>query len=478
MRYLLCLIIIFVTLQVQAQEQRHHTSPATEVRAAWLTTNWRLDWPKSQSVEAQKNELREILDELQQLKFNVILFQARAQGKVFYRSTLEKPSPYFNSSNGFDPLAFAIAECHIRGMECHAWITTFPVESIRRSKRGAILEKRPSFYKQDRAHWFMDPGRPETKNHLVLIAKEITTNYDVDGIHLDYIRYPDDARKFRDQDTYQKYGNGKPKDQWRRDNVTNIVYAIYDAVKATKPWVQVSSAPIGKYKPLNNYDWTGYETVHQDAKRWIAEGKHDILFPMLYFEGNDFYPYIEEWNREKNRPIVPGLAVYKLEESEKNWSLSLLEDQLQFIREKQTDGQAFFRTEQLVKNKKGIKSSIELFYKHPAKLPPMTWLKNSQPLQPQNLRVTKDEKGYLNIEWTAPSDDERYTYNIYWGTKDALESENASKLLVANLRKNSYSFPANVGEYGLYYFVTASDRYHIESESAESVFFVHSAEIH
>lgn len=476
MRYFFCLFSLLVVLYTQAQQ--HSTSPAIEIRAAWLTTNWRLDWPKTQSVEDQKKELRQILDELQRLKFNVVLFQTRAQGKVFYRSMLEKSSPYFNSSNGFDPLAFAIAECHTRGMECHAWITTFPVENIRRSKKGAILEKRPSFYKTNKNQWFMDPGRPETKDYLVLIAKEITTNYDIDGIHLDYIRYPDDARKFKDQDTYQQYGKGHPKDQWRRDNVTSIVYAIYDTIKAIKPWVQLSSAPIGKYKPLNSYDWTAYEAVHQEAKLWIEDGKHDILFPMLYFEGNDFYPYIDEWNNEKNRPIVPGLAVYKLEETEKNWSASLLEDQLQFIRNKKTDGQAFFRTEQIIKNKKGIKNSIEQFYEYPAKLHPMTWINNTQPHHPQDLRVTKDKDGILNIEWNAPDNTQPYTYNVYWGIKNSLESEDASKLLVANLRDNRYSFPAKVGEYGLFYFVTASDRYHNESESATSVFFVHSTQIH
>lgn len=472
MKYLACFALLLFSLSCYGQQVT--TNPAIEIRAAWLTTNWALDWPKGKTVESQKKELLDILDELQKQKFNVVLFQARAQGKVFYKSMLEQSSPFFNNSKGFDPLAFAIEACHARGMECHAWITTFPVERIRRSRRGAILEKRPNFYKQDKNHWFLDPGRPETKDHLVLIAKEIVSNYDVDGLHLDYIRYPDDAKKFLDNDTYKKYGQGKPKDQWRRDNVSNIVFAIYDAVKSIKNWVQVSSAPIGKYKPLNGYDWTAYGSVHQDAKLWMYAGKHDLLFPMLYFDGNDFYPYVEEWIIDKERPIIPGLAVYKLEESEKDWPLDAIAKQMQFIRSKKTDGQAFFRTEQVIKNKKGLKNTIQQYYKYPAKLPPLTWLENKIPIPPKNLRVTKGEDGKLNMTWEAPTTDQRYTYNIYWGTRDQLEHNDPSKLIKVNTLQNNYSFPIEMGEYGLYYFVTASDRYHNESESAESVFFVHS----
>lgn len=477
MRYLLGLFFLLFCLN--SYSQQNMANPATEVRAVWLTTNWQLDWPKGKTVDEQKAELEDIFDELQRQRFNVVLFQVRAQGKVFYKSTVEGASPYYNSSNGFDPLAFAIEACHARDLECHAWITTFPVERIRRSKRGAILEKKPAFYKTDKNHWFLDPGRPETKDRLVLIAKEIVTNYDVDGIHLDYIRYPDDAKKFNDTDTYRRYGQGKPKDQWRRDNVSNIVFAIYDTVKAIKKWVQVSSAPIGKYKPVNSYDWTAYESVHQDAKLWTKAGKHDLLFPMMYFDGKDFYPYVEGWVAEKNnRPVVPGLALYKLEESEKNWSVDEIKKQISFIRDKRTDGQAFFRAEQIMKNKKDVKDAILPFYQYPAKLPPLTWLANRQPQQPQNFRVTKDENGILNMEWDAPTDDRRYTYNIYWGAIDQVESDNSSRILAANLHKNSYAFPASVGEFGYYYFVTASDRYHNESDPAESVYFVHSKNVY
>lgn len=451
--------------------------PATEIRAVWLTTNWALDWPKKgKSVEDQKKELLHIFDELEKDMFNVVLFQVRAQGKVFYKSHLEGMSPFFNNGSNFDPLAFAIEAAHERNMECHAWITTFPAEKAKMSARGTVLEKKADFYKLASTNWFLDPGRPETRERLKVIVKEIVTKYDVDGLHLDYIRYPDNPKVFNDRDTYRTYGKGQEINQWRRDNVTRIVYDIYDTVKATKNWVQVSSAPVGKYKAIKKYDgWTAYESVLQDAGLWMREGKQDILFPMMYSKGNDFYPYVDEWLATSNdRYIVPGLGAYQMEPNELNWDIKEISEQMNFTRTKNVKGQAYFRVGQVLNNTKGIRNHIQNLYKHPAKLPPLTWLSEEKPEEPIQLEVIKNDKGEVTLNWQAPNKDHRYTYNIYFSNTDLLDPNWAEAILVANLHKNTYSFAASVGEYGFYYFVTASDRYHNESQPAESVFFVHS----
>ena len=469
-RFCITLCLLFSSLCFFAQD------PAVEVRAAWLTTNWQLDWPrKGKSVAEQKKEMEQILDELQKQHFNLVLFQVRAQGKTFYRSLVEERSPYFNGTDGFDPLACAIEACHDRGMECHAWIPAFPMEQIKLSKRGKILEKRPDHYKRSGNSWFLDPGRSETRTRLVLLTREIVTKYDVDGVHLDYIRYSD-SKSFKDDDTYRLYGKGQDKAQWRRDNVTRIVSEIYDEVKSNKNWVQVSSSPIGKYKPIKQGDgWTAYETVFQDAGHWMQSGKHDMIFPMMYYSGDDFYPYVEKWVEVANgRPVVPGLGVYRLEEKEGDWSQQEIDDQIRFTRENHIAGQAYFRVGQIMDDKKGLKNTIDKFYKYPAKLPALTWLSDSIPNNPTDFKVFKDEEGLLQLQWEAPDDKGRYSYNIYYANVDSLNKNKGEDLLVANLRDKSYSFEPAVGEFGVYYFVTASDRYHNESESALSVFFVHS----
>ena len=111
-------------------------SPKHEVRAAWITTAYGLDWPHTKASSAtgirrQQEELLEILDRLKEAHFNTVLFQTRTRGDVLYPSEIE---PYneiltgrLNGTPGYDPLAFAVEECHKRGMECHAWIVSIPL---------------------------------------------------------------------------------------------------------------------------------------------------------------------------------------------------------------------------------------------------------------------------------------------------------------------------------------------------------------
>jgi len=479
MKFFKLLVLLFLHVQLFAQ------SPAVEVRAAWITTNWGLDWPtQGTSVQAQKDELRKILDQLKDNNFNTILFQTRAQGSVFYRSRIEPLSPYFNHADNFDPLAFAIDECHKRGMECHAWLVTYTMERAKvkytgkgKRRKAVVTEKKPDYYKLVNNVWYLDPGRPETKNRISSIVKEIVSNYDVDGIHFDYIRYPSNTRKFPDEDTYKKYGNGKSLYDWRRDNITQLVTEIYDDVKAKKRWVQVSSSPLGRYKVLPeispNDGWTALETVFQDAGHWMKSGKHDLVFPMMYYRGKNFYPFLDDWVTNSNgRTIVPGLGVYQMDEQD--WPLQDILDQINYTRANKVKGQAFFRTGNILKNLKGIKDSIPVYYSLPAKLPPLTWLDNEAPNSPIDLRIYKDDNGKLNIEWDTPDNTEGLTYNVYASATEDFDKEDPNFLLETGIRSNTYSFPVSTGDFGFYYFVTASDRYHNESVVCFPGYFIHS----
>lgn len=460
--------------------------PATEVRAVWLTTNWGIDWPtQGATVKTQKEELKKILDRLEAENFNTILFQTRAQGGVFYRSNIEPLSPYFNHSENFDPLAFAVEECHNRGMECHAWITTYPMERVeyQNAKKGkkrqvSIINNKPDYYKPVGDRWYLDPGRPESIRRIVSVVQEIVSNYDVDGVHFDYIRYPNNDRKFPDEDTYLKYGNGADLYQWRRDNITKLVTEAYDLVKSTKPWVQISSSPLGRYKVLPevsvNDGWTAYETVFQDAGYWMKSGKHDLVFPMMYYREQYFYPFLKDWIANSNgRIVVPGLGVYQMDE--KNWSLKDILDQMKYVRSNKLQGAAYFRAGSLLNNLKGVKDSVHAYYPTLAKLPSLKWLDNIAPNSPLNLELSKDKNGLLNFKWNAPTTSEGFTYTIYVSHSEDIDMNDANNILATGLRKNEYSFLAREGEFGAYYAVTASDRFHNESVICFPAFFSHSS---
>lgn len=179
---------------------------------------------------------------------------------MIYPSAIETFAESLTGSTGgnpgYDPLAFAIGECHKRGMELHAWIVTIPAGNTRQVQlqgRSSVVRKNRTICKLYKGNWYLDPGNPGTKEYLSCIVKEITSRYDIDGIHFDYIRYPEQADNFPDKDTYRKYGKGKELKQWRRDNITDIVHRLYTDIKTIKPWVKVSSSPIGKYRDTNRY---------------------------------------------------------------------------------------------------------------------------------------------------------------------------------------------------------------------------------
>ncbi len=103
-----------------------------------LTALYGLDWPRTravspQSIRKQKEELVDILDKLKAANFNTVLFQTRTRGDVLYPSSIEPFNSILTGKSdgnpGYDPLAFAIEECHKRGMECHAWMVTIRWET-------------------------------------------------------------------------------------------------------------------------------------------------------------------------------------------------------------------------------------------------------------------------------------------------------------------------------------------------------------
>ena len=359
------------------------SEPKYELRGVWLTTNHRLDWPTvnattAHSRERQKEELRGMLDQLQEVNINTVFFQVRARGDVFYASAVEPWSIFltgeYGKNPGYDPLAFAIEECHKRGMECHAWVVTLPVgevKQVRRMGSRSVVKKRPQICIQYRNEWYLDPSQPETAAYLRLIVNEIVNGYDVDGIHFDYIRYPEEAQGFPDTRTYKKYGGGKSLAEWRTENITHIQETLYNEAKRINPRVLVSVSPLGKYQRLPQYPqigWTGIESVHQDAGKWLRDGKCDFVVPMMYYLHEHFFPFVDNWTAQRGEGFVaPGIGLYRLGEPE--WSINDITDQIDYGRFHNMRGNTFFRCMNLLSNHEFYRLLKEEYYRYPALVP-------------------------------------------------------------------------------------------------------------
>lgn len=435
--------------------------PKYEVRAVWLTTIGGIDWPHSyagsaRSIERQKDELRDILDRLQRANINTVLLQTRIRATTIYPSAYEpwdgclsgKPG----KSPGYDALKFAIDECHRRGMELHAWIVAIPVGKWNGAGCVRLRKRHPGLVRKIGDEGYLDPEKPQTAEYLADLCAEITGNYDIDGIHLDYIRY---------HETWPM----KVSRRQGRTNITNIVRAISRRVKSIKPWVKMSCSPIGKYKDLSrfsSYGWNAYERVCQDAQAWLRDRLMDELFPMMYFRGNQFYPFALDWNEHSyGRIVAPGLGIYFMSPREKDWPLADITREMLTLRHYGM-GHAFFRSKFFTDNVKGIYDfTAQSFNQYPALIPPMTWQSSARPSAPSGLSRRTQEDNVELLSWTpVDKDTTRIMYNVYSSREYPVNTDDARNLTVVRLRKSSLIIPHDPTRH---YAVTATDRYGNES---------------
>ncbi len=298
-----------------------------EFRATWVITWEHISAGKP--AEQNKALVRKILDNHQKANMNAVLWQCRQSGTAYYNSSYEPWGYYAGYGNpGYDPLAYAVEEGHKRGMEVHAWFNVFQASS---TQPGAPAAVHPEWICRDRdgnpmtSSICLSPGLDAVREYTIKVAMEIVRNYDIDGLHLDYIRWneysspmislkkPGAEESLLDgmiteaqlealhenassrylYDIEHPYSAGVPQgfsswEEWWRWSVTEFVRTLHDSIQTIKPWVRLSAAALGRY---NWGPWQGYGDVYQDAALWFNEGYVDQLAPMHYHwtSGQGFY---------------------------------------------------------------------------------------------------------------------------------------------------------------------------------------------
>ena len=465
---------------------QYAASPKHEYRAVWLATIKNLDWPRTlvacpQDIALQQKELTVIMDSLQAAGINTVMLQTRIRGNVIYPSAIEPFSGVFTGteglSPGYDPLAFAINEAHSRGMQLHAWIVSMPVgndEQVAAQGKLSLPSRMRALCTHYKEAWYMEPGNPAVAPYLASLVSEVVANYDVDGIHLDYIRYPDFTDGYPDAALHRRHGGGRSLAEWRRGNITEVVKAVYAAVKEVKPWVRVSSAPLGKYDTLtryNSYGWDAYNAVFQEAQEWLRDGVMDALFPMLYYKGNHFYPFVRDWcENSYGRHVVPGLGIYRLQAEYGGWEPLEIERQMRTSRSAGAHGVMMFRTSHLLGNAGGAYDVYTEVYKGKALVPPMPWY-GTKPSSPQ-LQNSRRENHTVEISWNsveAMDNHPAVRYNVYMALDSAVDISDVRNLVSVEQCETSFIWrcrtysPVTVA-------VTAVDAYGVESEPMVVVF--------
>lgn len=417
-----------------------------EMRAVWLTTAYGLDWPKIKAdtpngIRRQKEELERILDRLVSDGYNTVFFQARLSGNTAYHSTSEPFSRVFTTAGErpeYDPLEFAIEACHRRRMKIHAWLVTYPLTSTRQ-RPHPIVQKNPAWAILHEGGRHLDPGNPEVRAYIAELSADIARRYKVDGLHYDYFRYPENADKFNDKRSYDKYGSGIDRTTWRRQNLTKQLEEIQRAIRPIRPALQISVAPLGKLRQIPTlgkpHGWTAYESVYQDVETWAQNALVDFVVPMMYYKDHLYEPFLIDWQNTVGKyiPIIAGLAPYRVDPSEKYpWAPITIAEQIKIARRHGAAGISMFREGNIGERAPRVRTLIQHEFRLPAVQPVLTRGLAHKPNAPQNLRLSVSGQ-QLTLRWEMPQPIPSGTTYRVWATTTHESGAREALLLVDGL---------------------------------------------
>ncbi|MEO1378123.1 MAG: family 10 glycosylhydrolase [Cyanobacteria bacterium J06635_10] len=403
-----------------------------EFRGAWVASVWNNDWPSSMglSVRRQKAEFIQLLDKLQQLNFNALILQVRSEGDALYASEYEPWSAWLTGiqgkAPGYDPLEFAIAECHKRNIELHAWFNPYRASTSFDNVTNVaphIAVTNPEVVYPWGTQLWMDPGAKVVQDRIYNVIMDVVQRYDVDGIHLDdyFYPYPISDRSFPDSETYAAYqddGGTLSLSDWRRDNVNKIIERLWQGINSAKSHVKFGVSPFGIYRagePAGIKGLDAYAVLYADAKKWLQQGWLDYITPQLYWPIDQIaqsYPVLLEWWTSINsnrRHIYTGNTLERLDWE--NWDTEEIVKQVSIsrsLRENLSLGNIFFSASIIKNNFQDIAKTFESeLYSEPALVPTMSWRNTLPPASP-----TKVQAKNRKITWAAGGSDIR-SWTLY-----------------------------------------------------------------
>jgi uncharacterized lipoprotein YddW (UPF0748 family) len=351
-----------------------------EIRAIWVT---RWDFESAADIER-------IMKDIAGAGFNLVYFQVRGTADAYYRSTLEPwaagLSGKLGKDPGWDPLQVAIDAAKKHGLELHAWINVSTAwkgkQRPGRSKPKHILRTHPEWRVADKKgrpmpysgdYIFVNPANPDFQKHIRAVVAELASFYSIDGLHLDYARYPAADVSF-DRPCYKLFKKARKQDKkltraaWQRRELTKLVKSLRAAATKVRPTLVVSAAVTGIYK--DRWNWgsvtQGFVDFHQDSHLWAAEKAVDALVPMIYWAPTkkpggrtDFLTLVKDFAPlSKQIQLIAGVSI-------EAGNFSVLEREIKIARKQALAGVAVF-SYALVKKKNWFGKLKEGVFKNKA----------------------------------------------------------------------------------------------------------------
>lgn len=266
-----------------------------EARAVWVT---RFDW-------VTEADVRRVVASAADAGFNVVFFQVRGTADAYYNSTFEPWAARFGKNPGWDPLQVAIDTAHARGIELHAymnaftgWVGTATPPASPAGEPTHVVRLHPEWVEKTQDglviidpkienYQWLSPGIEAVREWNTNVVKDLVTNYNVDGVHLDRIRYAGSSfgwnalsrQAFEDSD-FTNFN------EFRTHAVNDQVRRIYEMLQTERPDVRLTAAVWGIHTRLPGCPGTsqGHSDYFQDSWAWAQGGYIDALVPMIYWE--------------------------------------------------------------------------------------------------------------------------------------------------------------------------------------------------
>lgn len=477
-------LLVFGLTAVMAQ------NPKREFRGAWLHVIGQSQW-QNKTTEQAKAYIRDQFDKLQSAGCNAVIFQVRPTADAVYKSDLEPWSAWLTGKRGkapspmWDPMEYAIEEAHKRGLEFHAWLNPYRVTSSAKEVLPAehMSNKYPERFFRYNGQILFDPAYQENRDFICEVVSDILDRYDVDAIHIDdyFYPYPVKGKEIPDLKSYEKFGNGMNREDWRRHNVNLLIEQMYTTIKGKKPWVRFGISPFGIWRNKNN-DKRGsessglqnYDDLYADVLLWTQKGWVDYIAPQLYWNldtpAAPSRKLVKWWNDNAN-----GVDVYVGQDVQrtmnvadpKNNDKNELDTKVKLSRSlPNVKGNIWWHGYWVTENYKGARDSLSLKYQSTLALPPVYGDPNKIPQSVKSLKIIKEGNDTF-LEWKGPDRNGKPTesevvkyvvYEFFPGESRDIED---SHTIIAITPYNRVKID---GDKGLSFGVTGVDRMNRESK--------------
>ncbi|WP_051280251.1 family 10 glycosylhydrolase [Anaerovorax odorimutans] len=303
-----------------------------ELRAMWISYLEFAELPKSESDF--KSSIDKMFNRCVELGMNSVIVQVRPDSDAMYPSDYYPWSKFASGKQGlnpgYDPLKYMIDAAHERNLEFHAWINPYRVTGYSMDWNEVSDDNPAKIWLTDNVtyndrwvllhngYYYYNPSISQVRELVVNGVSEIVKNYDVDGIHFDDYFYPslddNDVNKCFDKGEYQLCSSTSSITEWRRNNVNELVKAVYKEIKSQKPDVIFGISPAGY---VNNLLSDNSHFV--DINTWMSnDGYVDYIMPQLYwgFERKDYsgnpaaYAYENNLNTWVNLKKKGNVSLY------------------------------------------------------------------------------------------------------------------------------------------------------------------------